>query len=413
MRWHPWFIADSIAIANPPEFPDDSHLATIERLAIRLNPWAWFRGRLSLLDIEIDKPIGDLRPGPSGKPNYLFDRLQAEDDAKSGGAPPAIDIGSLTIRDGDVHIVEPEFKADFRLKIRTESREDGAAANLHVDISGRYANAPISGRFIGGSVLTLRDAAEPYPVDLKLQNGDTKVALHGTLKNPVAFSGARLKLDFRGNNIADLYPLTGVPLPPSPPYQIAGDLDYDRASGAIRFRHVDGHYGQSDIAGDVSVIPAHGARRRKVTMVARSNKVVWSDLSGFVGATPGAADEPNDTAKQKASREAQAKTGKRLPDTPISLPRIRAADLDVQYKVAKIESDKMPVDSLDAHLLMEDGFISVKPLKLGVGNGSVVADIALDGRKSPIHTIADLDFRELEFSKVVDKLTIFRGTGKI
>src|SRR3546814_2218329 len=44
MRWHPWFIADSIAIANPPEFPDDSHLATIERLAIRLNPWAWFRG---------------------------------------------------------------------------------------------------------------------------------------------------------------------------------------------------------------------------------------------------------------------------------------------------------------------------------------------------------------------------------
>src|SRR3546814_5703828 len=105
-------------------------------------------------------------------------------------------------------------------------------------------------------------------------------------------------LDFRGNNIADLYPLTGVPLPPSPPYQIAGDLDYDRASGAIRFRHVDGHYGQSDIAGDVSVIPAHGAQRRKVTMVARSNKVVWSDLSGFVGATPGAADAPNDTAKQ-------------------------------------------------------------------------------------------------------------------
>src|SRR3546814_20513375 len=82
-------------------------------------------------------------------------------------------------------------------------------------------------------------------------------------------------------------------------------------------------------------------------------------------------------------RSAQAKTGKLLPDTPISLPRIRAADIDVQYKVAKIESDKMPVDSLDAHLLMEDGFISVKPLKLGVGNGSVVADLALDGSKSP------------------------------
>src|SRR3546814_16303070 len=49
MRWHPWFIADSIAIANPPEFPDDSHLATTERLAIRPNPWAWFVGRMSPL----------------------------------------------------------------------------------------------------------------------------------------------------------------------------------------------------------------------------------------------------------------------------------------------------------------------------------------------------------------------------
>src|SRR3546814_16974322 len=126
-------------------------------------------------------------------------------------APTSSNIFNLTMSDGYVHIVEPELKAAFRLKIRTESRKDGAAANRHVDISGRYANAPISGRFIGGSVLTLRDAAEPYPVDLKLQNGDTKVALHGTLKNPVAFSGARLKLAFRGNKIHDLDPLPDAP----------------------------------------------------------------------------------------------------------------------------------------------------------------------------------------------------------
>lgn len=202
-----------------------------------------------------------------------------------------------------------------------------------------------------------------------------------------------------------------MPLPPSAPYQIAGQLDY--ADGAFRFRNIVGHYGQSDIAGDVSVLPAHGAQRRQVTIVAHSDKVVWSDLSGFVGATPGAADAVNDSAAQKASRRAQAKTGKLLPDTPISLPRIRAADLDVRYKVAKIESDHMPVDTLDAHLLMRDGLISVKPLRLGVGSGSVVADIALDGRKNPIHTTADLDFHKLDFSKVMDKLTIFRGTGTI
>jgi uncharacterized protein involved in outer membrane biogenesis len=413
LRWHPWLFADGIAVANPPEFPKDSRLGSVERLAIHINPWAFFKGRLSLLVIEIDKPVGDLRPGPSGTPNYVFDALQAKADDGPSAKPPAIEIGRLAIRDGNIHIVEPTFKSDFRLKIRTEDTKEGGEAKIHVDIGGRYADAPISGRFIGGSVLSLRDPARPYPVDLLVQNGDTKATLVGTLIDPLAFAGARLKLDFRGSNIADLYALTGVPLPPSPPYQIAGDLDYDQASGAIRFRHVDGHYGQSDIAGDVSVIPAHGAQRRKVTMVAHSDKVVWSDLSGFVGATPGDPDAPNDTAEQKADRKAHENSGKLLPATPISLPRIQAADLDVQYRVAKIDSDSVPFDRLDGHLVMEDGLITVKPLKLGVGKGRLVANIELDGRKSPVHTTADLDFRELDFSRVIDKLSVFRGTGTI
>ncbi|NKF24279.1 AsmA family protein [Solimonas marina] len=416
LRWHPWIIADGIAIANPPEFPKGSELATVQRLAIHVDPWAWFHGRVSLLDIEIDKPMGDLGPGPSGKPNYQFDALQSKDQ-KPTGKPLAIDIGRLVVHDGDVHIVEPNFKSDFRLKIHTEDNAQGRAGSteptIHVDIDGRYADAPISGRFIGGSVLTLRDAAHPYPVDLLVKNGATQVTLKGTLLDPLRFGGAKLKLDFRGQNIADLYPLTGVPLPPSPPYEIAGDLDYDRGSGAIRFRNVDGHYGQSDIAGDVSVMPAHGDVRRRVTIDAHSKQVVWSDLGGFIGATPGAADAPNDSAAQKSQRKAQAKTGKLLPDTPIALPRIRAADLDVRYKVAKVVSDTMPLDSLDGHLVITDGDITVKPLRLGVGKGSALANIELDGRHDPLHAQADVDFRELDFSKVMNKLSVFRGTGKI
>lgn len=411
LRWHPWLIAEDIAVANPPEFPADSRLGSIERLAVHLNPWPLLHGRLVLPDIEIDKPVGDLGPGPSGKPNYVFEALQSDEPRDPAARPPAVDIGSLTIRDGDVHIVEPTFKSDFRLKIRTVPRADGGEADIRVDIEGRYADAPIEGRFVGGSVLSLRDPARPYPVDLLVRNGDTQVTLKGTLQNPIAFAGAALELDFRGNDLADLYPLTGVPLPPSPPYHLSGRLDY--ADGVFRFRRFEGHYGQSDLAGEVSVLPGRGGRRRKVTMVAHSDKVVWSDLSGFVGATPGKPGAPNDTPAQKASRRQQAAKGRLLPDTPVSLPRIRAADLDVTYKIAKIESDHMPVDTLDGHLVMEDGLIRVQPLRLGVGQGSVLANIVLDGRRDLIHTTADLDFRRVDFRRVMDKLTIFRGTGTI
>ncbi|WP_428310229.1 AsmA family protein [Hydrocarboniphaga sp.] len=410
MGWHPRVIADGLKVANPEEFPAGSKLGSVDRLAIRINPWAWFKGRLVLDDILIDKPLGDLGPGPSGKPNYLFDALMNQDPSPQDDHPLAVDIGRLTIHDGNIRIVEKTYKADFTVKIHTQERKDGSEPDIHIDADGTYANAPITARFVGGSVLSLRDPAKPYPVDLRVKNGDTEVTLVGTLVEPMTFGGANLKLDFRGNNLADLFPLTGVPLPPSPPYRVSGRFDY--ADGRFRFKDFTGTYGQSDIAGNVSVLPARD-QRRKVTMVAHSNKVVWSDLAGFIGATPGDKDAPNDSAEQEAQRKKQAATGKLLPDTPIALPRIRAADLDVTYKVDKIESDIAPVDNLEGHLVMEDGFISVKPLKLGVGSGSIAANIELDGRKDLIHTTADIDFRKLDFGHIMQKVSIFHGTGVV
>ncbi|MGH8444096.1 MAG: AsmA family protein, partial [Solimonas sp.] len=358
LRRHPWVIADGIAVANPPAetsgWPAGSQLGSVQRLAVQIDPWAWLHGRrLSLPAIEIDSPRGDLGPGPSGKPNYRFEGLQNKEPPKPDAQPLALELGTLTIRDGDVHIVEPKLKADFRLKVRTEARQDGGEPNLRVDIDGRYAGAPISGRFIGGSVLSLRDPEQPYPVDLRVRNGDTEASLAGTVIDPVRLGGANLKLDFRGNNIADLYALTGVPLPPSPPYRIGGRFDY--ADGRFRFRDVAGTYGQSDIAGNVSVLPATRDSRRRITIDAHSDKVVWSDLSGFIGAGPGAPKATND--KRSSDKTRKDPKARLIPDTPIALPRIRAADLDVSYKVAKIESEYAPFDRLEARLVVEDGLI--------------------------------------------------------
>jgi uncharacterized protein involved in outer membrane biogenesis len=408
--WHPRLIADGVAVANPDEFPQGSKLGSIERLAIRIDPWAGFSKRLHLDEIEIVKPLGDLGPGPSGKPNYRFDAFAKKDEVAGNGKPLQVEIGRLTIREGRIHIVEPEFKADFTVSIRTEERKDGGEPDIHIDADGTYAEAPISARFVGGSVLTLRDPARPYPVDLRVNNGDTEITLTGKVIEPLTLGGADLKLNLRGNDLADLFPLTGVPLPPSPPYRIAGRFDY--ADGRFRFRDFSGTYGQSDIAGNLSVAPARD-QRRKITIDAHSNKVVWSDLAGFVGGTPGEADAPKASAEQQAQRQKQAASGKLLPDKPIALPRIRAADLDVTYKVAHIESDKTPVDKLEGHLLMEDGLIRVQPLKLGVGSGSIDASIELDGRQDLIHTVADIDFRKLDFSRIMQKVSVFHGAGVV
>src|SRR5690606_10902986 len=102
---------------------------------------------------------------------------------------------------------------------------------------------------VGGALLSLRDAEKPWPIQLKVENGPTNVTLEGTLRDPIHFQGAALRLVLAGPDMGLLTPLTGVPIPKTPRYRIAGALDY--AEGRIRFDDIEGVVGRSDLAGSV------------------------------------------------------------------------------------------------------------------------------------------------------------------
>lgn len=390
----PLIVLDHLVIANPEEFPADSAFASVRQLSVRLDPWDIFHGRVSLPEIIVTAPQASLKPGPSGKPNYIFEALQS----KSGSSGPSIDIGQLRISDGDVHFVDPKLKSDFRLRAQTDDE-----AKIHIDITGTYANQPITGRFMGGAILSLRDAAHPYPVDLKVQHGATSVTLLGTIERPMDFAGAQLKLDFRGVNLADLYLLTGVPLPPTAAYRLTGGLGISKTG--VEFQHFTGTVGDSDISGDLA-IDLSAKPRRKITTNLVSKKLVLKDLGIAIGAPPDKAD----TAK---SAEKKNPNGKVLPDVAINLPRIRAADLDARYKATRLESASMPLDDLELHVQITDGQMRLAPVRFGVGSGSINGDIMLDGRQDQVHAIADVEFRKLDVSHILKKMTVFQGDGKI
>ena len=64
---------------------------------------------------------------------------------------------------------------------------------------------------VGGALLSLRDTATPYPVDLSLANGDTRITLKGHIQDPFHLTGANLRLALSGPDMAKLYPLLGSP----------------------------------------------------------------------------------------------------------------------------------------------------------------------------------------------------------
>ncbi len=403
----PQLVLEHIALANPEGFPADSNTAAIDRLAIRIEPWALFDHRVSLTEVEIDHPSGELSPAPDGTPNWKLN--PPADQGPPSAHPWKIDVGRLAISDGHIHFLDPKLKSDFLLEVHTQDAPNGGEPSIFVGVNGRYAGQPIDGRFIGGSVLSLRDANDRYPVDLKLANGATRVSLQGSLQQPLQFGGAELKLELAGDDLSNLYPLTGVPLAPTPPYRLSGQLDYE--GGKMRFHDFSGSVGGSDLNGWIQV--QRGGVRPYVEADLYSRKVVLADLRGFIGAAPGKTDDTKLSQSQQKEHAQQDASGKLLPDKPLNLPKLRSVDFDVRYKGQRIESESTPLDNLTAHLKIDDGVIALKPLSFGVGQGAIVLNLDLDGNQQPVKVAADIDFHQLDLAHIMDKTSMFKGAGTI
>ena len=265
--------ADGVSVANPSDWTsNDPPFTTIRRLTIQADAWGYIHGNgLALPMIGIDGPTILLAETSKGAANFRL-------STSSGNGPP-IKIGNIQITGGNAHIVIPNLKADFNTRIETQG--EGDAARIIVEAKGTYAAQPITGRLVGGALLTLRDKKSPWPVDLTLANGPTRVALDGTIDDPTAFQGAKLRLRFSGPDLSLLEHLVGFPIPKTAAYQIAGKLDL-RGFSKIRFEDFQGRLGNSDIAGTIEEHPGSTELNNKpkpdVTMDLRFwNLEDWAD----------------------------------------------------------------------------------------------------------------------------------------
>ena len=403
-------IADDVVVANPAGFPAEKPLAAIGKLSVTASVMDYIHTRAIVLpSIIVDHPDINATALRNGQNNWTI-KPAAQPAAKSSNAPPP-QIGDLTIIDGLGRVIDPAAKSDFNLAVATFAATAARPAELVVTTNGTYAGQPITGKFVGGALLSLRDAHEPYPIDLHAANGATKVSLVGTVENPLNFAGARLKLTFSGPDMAQLFPLTNIPFPQTPPFSIAGNLDYKKP--VFRFTNFEGRVGSSDLGGEIDEKAGQGGKP-DVTMDLVSHRVDLADLGGFIGAPPGKQTTPGETPTQKEAIAKGSEKKTLLPDTPLNLPKLRAADLHVKYRGEHIENKFTPFDKLVVDLDVVDGKITLHPLDFIVGQGQISSNIDLDPRAHDIvHATAGIKFQGIDISRLMQATHAFHGKGII
>ncbi len=384
-----------MTVANA-EWAEADKLLTLDEGEIAVKVWPLLSGRTEVPRIMLRKPNITLEKDAEGRANW---DLGAGAEAVGEAAEPDErsefpEIGRFTIEDGRLRYRDAQRKLDLDGKIATGTADADGADTVDLNLKGTLEGRPLELDFTGGSFLTLRETEKPYPVDLHLRFGKTRIRADGTMTDPVKLAGLNIDLAVEGPTPADVFPIFQIPLPHTPAYSLEGAIG--KKGERWSFENFKGVVGDSDLAGSLSLDYAPKPPFLQANLV--SKNLDFADLAGLEGA------EPDD--KPKAQEDDKA-----FPDQPIAAERLKVMNMDVRFKGEKVMAPNLPVEHLEFRVKLDDGRALVRPLRLDVAGGTVSGEAALNGREEVPSADADLTFEELDLKPFFEGTQFIQEMG--
>jgi AsmA family protein len=368
--------------------------------------------------VVVRSPDIDLERDADGRANWDFSSPGARKPAPQRPTKPAhlpairefiLSGGKLTARDA---IRKMQFKGEISIAERS-SQPGGSALNLHG--SGLLNGKPFDLRVQGGPLVEV-NPSKPYDFDAELHAADIILNAHTEIKHPFDFGGVNSKIHLRGKDLADVYYLTGLALPNTPPYDLTGMVVRDELKFTVE--DFKGRLGGSDISGTLAIDSDRDRPLLKAEL--RSSLLNLQDLAAPLGTqasvenktdtlaeSKGQTSETNPKSKPgKRARDAVAKsdlqaadTGYLLPDADLQVNRVRAMDADVKFEADAIRTAKIPMKKVRMHVLLNNARLSIDPLEFTLPQGRFSGTVAVNAQGSiPVSDI-DMKFEDVDLGQ--------------
>lgn len=393
--WQPSATVDGVQIANPAWAGKDK-MADIGRIAVKIRLVPLFIGHLDLRRLEFDKPAVRLVRDAQGRANYDFSDGKKKDEPMR--LPP---IRNFIIDDG--HLSYHDVKRGLTFNGTINAHERLGVRNHGFEMVGQGAlnKAPFTLQVTGGPLLNI-DRDKPYPFDAHIRAGETYVTAQGAVPKPFDMGQFYMNTTARGPDMADLYGITGIALPNTPPYDLHGRLSRDEHTW--RIDGLGGRVGSSDLGGSLSV--KTGGDRPFLKADLRSASLDFADLGAIFGGAPKTGKVAS--AAQVAVAKTLAAQQRILPDSTLKVDRIRSLDADVSYRAASIKDAPINLRAGSVHVKLDDGLLDADPLAFDLPQGRIAGSVQLNARKAT--PVTDLDLR-LTNARLEQLLPIHIGGG--
>jgi len=369
------FVAEGMTISNP-SWATKPNLFEAKRIDTRISTFPLIFGNRRVKWLDMLNGAVDLEWSKDGKSNtWSF----SEGKGKPFEMPL---IRQATVAGTTLRYIDPKLQLSVDLAFKTIK-----ASDTHFDSSIQFTG-------------TGTERATPFTVNgemltpnATIVGGKNRLALHinaartaidvaGTLDAPTRIDGADLKVTARGSNIADLFGIIGVAVPETRSYRL--DSALTKTGDEYRFTGLKGHFGDSDIAGKLTVRLLEPRLKIDATLATHTLDII--DIAPFIGYNPDAVAAQGKGAIVKRV----GGTPHLLPDAPLRVEALKNFDADLHYTVRTVRARNLPVSNIDLTLGLDNSLLTLSPLTFDMARGHVASDIKINARKPLVHTNYDI-----------------------
>ena len=391
--WSPTATINGLVIGNAP-WAGGQPLATLPRLTVQVKIAPLLKGQVILPLVEADRPDVGLLRDAQGRANWEF-----HPGRPMPKLPP---INHLIINSGAVRYDDVRRRLFFTGTVSSNEQVVGYGRGAFaLNGQGTLHGERFVAHVTGGPLVNI-DPGRPYDFDSRIEAGATRVRLAGHIDHPFDFAALSGQFSVAGSDLADLYRLTGLALPNTPPYSLAAG--FARRGAVYALRGISGAVGQSDLEGAMTVNNSTGRPFVKADIASRRLRL--ADLAAVVGGVPKHAARHPLSPVQKIEAARLTAEHRIFPDTHLDVTRVRGMDAKVVYRAASVAAGRLPIRALRLDVSLDHGVISADPLDLTLPQGRLVGTIRIDAREAiPAEAI---DFR-LTNARLEHLIAVKRG----
>lgn len=377
--WTPEIRVSGLRIGNPAIYRGRGAFAEVAQAEAAVRWLPLFAGRFDFVRLDLRGADLSLYRSADGVSNWQPSR------ASTGRQFDLPAIRRFSLTDGRVRLEDDKRRMVLEGTFTTEEsfnrRDPGRFALIG---EGRINGRPFTLELTGAPLLNVR-RDRPYPFVADVRAGPTHIIANGEIARPFNLSGWHADIEATGADLADLYELTGLALPNTPPYALKGRIQ--RRGQQYGMPNVAGRVGDSDVRG------AFTATRRRERLFFdgdfQTNSLDFDDLMAVLGGPPDT--DETASAEQRAMAENLEAQGRLLPDAQLDISRVRNMDARVSYRATRVRSERFPLRGLAVDVNLDNGLLRLDPLTLDLTRGRIGGAVALNARQDA--PIVDVDVR--------------------